>query len=585
MLITLSLLSTVWDIIVFLFVLGLVICIHELGHFFFAKKAGILCHEFAFGMGPRIWSKKRGETLFSIRAVPFGGFVSMAGEELESEVLKKGQKIRVGFNSKNEINRIVIKSNDPKYHDYLELQIEDFDLSSEAGARLYINEYTVNREAMYVMNKDVIQIAPKDRSFANKTKTQRFLTTFGGPLMNFILAFFVFFIISLSVGVADGDSTVVSDVSDNMPASDIVLAGDEILSINGVDVTSWTEESNSVSSELSATFDSYEIVVLRETSEGVFEQVVLETFSPQLIFYGLGFTSTVGSDELLVGTPTYTETELLSGDQILSINDVVMTTWDDVVDFAIENKAGSEDDEDPFNILIYRETTSPYAGTISKIETDPSGYYLVTIDYVDLDDNQGEVVYTINSSETLLVSEGDIIEADTQIASGSNYSFSYLVYGEKVFDANDIDYFSTRIGISGSTKFSFFGSFVGAGEQFLAAGGTIFKTLGLLFTSSQVGVSDLSGFVGIFSLTSDYAALGIIALLSWIGFLSVNLGIINLLPIPALDGGRLVFIGYEAIVGRKPNQKVENWLHTIMFFLLMGLLIYITFNDIVRLFK
>ena len=85
-------------------------------------------------------------------------------------------------------------------------------------------------------------------------------------------------------------------------------------------------------------------------------------------------------------------------------------------------------------------------------------------------------------------------------------------------------------------------------------------------------------------MTSAAASAGIISLLSFIGLLSVNLGILNLLPIPALDGGRIVFIGYEAIFKKKLNQKVENWLHTIVFFLLMALMLYVTYNDILRLF-
>lgn len=59
MMITLTITQTVWNIIIFLIVLSLVINIHELGHLFFAKRAGILCHEFSFGMGPRIWSFKK----------------------------------------------------------------------------------------------------------------------------------------------------------------------------------------------------------------------------------------------------------------------------------------------------------------------------------------------------------------------------------------------------------------------------------------------------------------------------------------------------------------------------------------------
>ena len=70
-------------VLVFILVLGLIVLIHEAGHFLVAKKSGILCHEFSIGMGPLIWQTKKGETMFSIRAIPFGGYVAMAGEEVE----------------------------------------------------------------------------------------------------------------------------------------------------------------------------------------------------------------------------------------------------------------------------------------------------------------------------------------------------------------------------------------------------------------------------------------------------------------------------------------------------------------------
>ena len=100
---------------------------------------------------------------------------------------------------------------------------------------------------------------------------------------------------------------------------------------------------------------------------------------------------------------------------------------------------------------------------------------------------------------------------------------------------------------------------------------------------AEVGIKDLSGPVGIYQLTSEAAKGGFASLLNFIGFLSVNVGFMNLLPIPALDGGRLVFVAYEAITKKKPNQKVETVLITVTMLLLFGLIIFVSFNDILRL--
>ena len=77
--------SVIISILAFVFALGLIIIIHEGGHFFFARRANILCREYAFGMGPLLWKKKKGETLYSIRALPIGGFCAIAGEEVEDD--------------------------------------------------------------------------------------------------------------------------------------------------------------------------------------------------------------------------------------------------------------------------------------------------------------------------------------------------------------------------------------------------------------------------------------------------------------------------------------------------------------------
>ena len=104
-----------------------------------------------------------------------------------------------------------------------------------------------------------------------------------------------------------------------------------------------------------------------------------------------------------------------------------------------------------------------------------------------------------------------------------------------------------------------------------------------MLVSGGASVNDLSGPVGIFNLTSQAAKQGFGSLLNFIGFLSVNVGFMNLLPVPALDGGRLLFLGYEAVTKKKPSQKVETALISITMILLFGLIIYVSFNDILRL--
>ncbi len=114
--------------------------------------------------------------------------------------------------------------------------------------------------------------------------------------------------------------------------------------------------------------------------------------------------------------------------------------------------------------------------------------------------------------------------------------------------------------------------------------GSMFKTLGLLFNpSSGVGVGDLSGPIGIFSLVENATKQGFVSLLVFMAFLSVNIGLINLLPIPALDGGRICFLLYEAVTRKKPNRKFENTLNNIFFILLLVLMVYVAFNDVLRL--
>lgn len=97
-------------------------------------------------------------------------------------------------------------------------------------------------------------------------------------------------------------------------------------------------------------------------------------------------------------------------------------------------------------------------------------------------------------------------------------------------------------------------------------------------------LDDLAGPVGIYQVTGEVAKHGFFTLMYWTAALSINLGIMNLLPLPALDGGRLMFFGIEALRGKPVDRQKEGMVHFVGIVLLMILMIAVTWNDIQRLF-
>ena len=117
--------------------------------------------------------------------------------------------------------------------------------------------------------------------------------------------------------------------------------------------------------------------------------------------------------------------------------------------------------------------------------------------------------------------------------------------------------------------------------------GALFKQMFITVESlitGGVSVKQLSGPVGIYNIVGEQSKAGLSSILYLMAFLSINVGFLNLLPLPAFDGGHILFIVIEKIKGSPVSQKTENMIHTVGLFLLMLLMIYVTFNDILRLF-
>jgi regulator of sigma E protease len=130
----------------------------------------------------------------------------------------------------------------------------------------------------------------------------------------------------------------------------------------------------------------------------------------------------------------------------------------------------------------------------------------------------------------------------------------------------------------------FVGIYYGLKEALLW-GGTVVLGFIKIFKDlfSGIGPKDVAGPVGIFAISSQVAQAGVLAVINFIGILSVNLAILNIIPFPALDGGRLLFIGIESIFGKRVLPKVESIIHTIGMIVLLILLFAITVHDIKRL--
>ena len=111
---------------------------------------------------------------------------------------------------------------------------------------------------------------------------------------------------------------------------------------------------------------------------------------------------------------------------------------------------------------------------------------------------------------------------------------------------------------------------------------TIFKILGSLFTG-QISVKNLSGPVGIYSVVDNVKSQGFQTLLYLTAYLSINVGIINLLPIPVFDGGRIFILIIEKITRKKASDNLENILNYIGFGLMILLMLFVTINDVLRL--
>lgn len=255
---------------------------------------------------------------------------------------------------------------------------------------------------------------------------------------------------------------------------------------------------------------------------GVFMNFVLAVFAFSLVYSFTGIPRESGSVkvvEVRPGSPAE-ESGLAPGDIVRQVDHQGVKTNDEFIGY-IEGKKGEE-----ITLYVERETQGGLAELSATPRTDPP-------------EDEGALGVIISSNEIYFppLWQRPFV--------GVYYGFKEAIFWGTIVISGFIKIFSDLFG--------------------------------------GVVPQDVAGPVGIYALTSEAAKFGIIALINFIGILSVNLAILNVIPFPALDGGRLLFIGIEGVFGRKVLPKVESIIHTVGMIILLLLIFAITASDIQKL--
>jgi len=451
-----------WNLGSFIVALGILITVHEYGHFWVARKCGVKVEKFSIGFGKAIWRKVGQDgTEYVVAMIPLGGFVKMLDERVED------------------------------------------------------------------VPADML-----DQAFNRKTVWQRIAIVAAGPLANFIFAIVALYAMYL-IGVPS-IKPVIDSTKINSPAAVIQLSEpQQILAISGQDVRNWEEVNLALVGHIGS--DSVDVTLAPLSRiEGVDvsgQTYQLDTrnwkFDPEkespITALGLGIFRP-GINPVIAAISENSAAQmagLMIGDKIISINQQQYKDWNSFVD-VVQTSANKT-----LTLVIER------AGQQLPFEVVPQA---------QTNDN-GDIIGIVGISPTA-----------AQWPENMRFDLEYGM----------IDSVSAAVDKT---------------WQLVVVS---FKMIGKLFTG-DVSVKNLSGPISIAQGAGASANYGLVYFLGFIALISVNLGIINLMPLPVLDGGHLLYYFIEVITGKPVPEKVQEIGFRFGAALLLMLMSVALFNDFARL--
>ncbi len=523
--------SIIWNFVFFCIALGVLITIHEGGHYFAARLCKVKVYRFALGFGPVVYSRKlKNGTEFALCLLPLGGYVKMKGEyDDKGDSQDKGDAV----SKSNALDKGSVKIIERAYGN---------ESTSIAGAKGREDTSVAKRDG--ILETDFAHVVthpdakvddlettssamePEGDSFSEKTVGQRAFIIAAGPLSNIILAVVLFWT-AFMLGVS-GTKSVVGEV---VPGSIAEQAGfkefDFIKSIDGKHLENW-----------------------RDVSVALISGV------------GSKLNVTVGSD---LGKGPERSLELDLTGVALNRNSML---YDDIGMYHCPGIVGRE-------IFIPDGQNSSAAQAGLK-----NGDSVIAIDGVETKD-----WYAVHRALKSASLDGVDI---TVLRNGEQLDFHVVPMKMTVKDKEEpVPYFGIGVEVKPIPGFEMYSNvsygpidaIPEAVKETWKFSGLIFTTMYKLFTG-DIGADNISGPIAIAQGAGQSAESGFSYFLQFLALLSVNLGLLNLLPIPILDGGQLVFLAYEKVFGRKMGTGLQTSLLYLGLCVLIGFTFLAIFNDI-----
>ena len=536
-------------IILAILALGFLIFIHELGHFFAAKRCRIRVEKFSIGFGPRLFGFRRGETDYCLSALPFGGFVKMAGESPEEQ---KG----------------------------------------EAG------------------------------EFASAPVGHRIFVAIAGPAMNLILGVILFsfvylmgldggtmWLMEMLIGRSDRQAQI-GLVADDSPAKKGgIEPGDTIVSINNRKIKNWQDFNTTI---LTHPDEELKIVVSRKgqlktlyvtprsldrsgigqirvsarqaamvesitedsaaAKAGIQAEDLIESINGRKIYHVPEFSSAIWDPFNPFGSAHRSFYEEINASQNGKISLGIRRGAESLtasfpINWRVNAVVEEGSEAEKLGIQSGDEIVSVNGESIKNFELYPKLYELATA-------NPGQLVEVglLRGGEQLTVTLSPLLNVDENRLNlqGLHWKVS-------------LDGLALAVPSVPIPKYNVITA-VGEGVQtnwlILEMVAKVLKRL----VTREVKTKHLTGPIGIVDATRRVVEFGVRSLLFFVGFISVNLAIVNLLPIPIADGGQILFFTLEKLRGRPLSIRKQMIIQQVSIVLLAGLFLYITFYDILRVF-